>query len=504
MKTKKILTLACALALLIPGMTVGEPNVSNDNLVLLPVPKDPTISFRIWFKVGSQNDPKGKEGLAELVASMLTEAATTKNSYEQILEKLYPLAAGYSNTMEAEMTVISGRTHKDNLREYYPLLIDAILAPAFKQEDLDRLKSQAMNYLENTLRYSSDEELGKAVLYNDVFAGTPYGHITTGTIEAVKSITLDDVKEFYKKHYTRDNLVIGLGGGYEPALVEQLKLDLNKLPAGMVAEVPRPQPKPADGFHVTIVEKDAPATAFSMGYPMNILRGTKDWYALAVANSWLGEHRNSSSHLYQVIREERGLNYGDYSYIEHYPGGGQRQLPPQNVGRRVQLFEIWIRPVPNETRHFSLRAALREYKMLVENGMSQGDFDLTRNFLKKYVLNYAQTTMERLGYALDDKYYGIKGSHLEMFREMMDKLTVKEVNEAIKRYWQYGAMNIAVITKDAESFRKALVEDALSPMTYATPKSDHVMKEDVEIVKFPVKVKSENIRIIPVTDLLVK
>ncbi|MEX0736935.1 MAG: insulinase family protein, partial [Bacteroidota bacterium] len=232
MKTKKIFAFACALALLIPGMIVGETNVSNDNLVLLPVPNDPTISFRIWFKAGSQNDPKGKEGLAEIVASMLTEAATTKNSYEQILEKLYPLAASYSNTMNAELTVITGRTHKDNLRDYYPLLIDAILAPAFKQEDLDRLKSQALNYLENTLRYSSDEELGKAVLYNDVFAGTPYGHITTGTIEAVKSITLEDVRGFYRKYYTRDNLVIGVGGGYEPALIEQLKTDLNQLPAG--------------------------------------------------------------------------------------------------------------------------------------------------------------------------------------------------------------------------------------------------------------------------------
>ena len=43
--------------------------------------------------------------------------------------------------------------------------MDAILRPAFKQEDLDRIKSQAVNYLENTLRYASDEELGKAVLY---------------------------------------------------------------------------------------------------------------------------------------------------------------------------------------------------------------------------------------------------------------------------------------------------------------------------------------------------
>ncbi len=49
------------------------------------------------------------------------------------------------------------------------------------------------------------------------------------------------------------------------------------------------------------------------------MRGDEDFYPLAVANSWLGEHRNSSSHLYQVIREERGLNYGDYSYIEYFP-----------------------------------------------------------------------------------------------------------------------------------------------------------------------------------------
>ncbi len=497
-------TLGVFFAILVPFLLLGAPIVSNDQLVLLPVKNDPTISFRIWFKVGSQNDPKGKEGLAEIVSAMLTQAATKKNNYEQILEKLYPLAASYNATINVEMTVIYGRTHRDNLKEYYPLFIDAILEPAFKEEDLNRIKSQALNYLENTLRYANDEELGKAVLYNEVFAGTPYGHITTGTIEGVKSITLDDVRTFYQTYYTRQNVVIGLGGGYEPALVEQLKMDLNRLPAGKVTEVLKPSSKKLDGFHVTIVEKEAPATAISMGYPIDILRGKKDWYALAIANSWLGEHRNSSSHLYQVIREERGLNYGDYSYIEHYPNGGVLQLPPQNVCRRVQLFEIWIRPVPNETRHFALRAALREYKKLVENGMTQGEFDLTRNFLKKYVLNYAQTTMERLGYALDDRFYGIQGSHLQLFIEMMDKLTLWDVNEAIKKYWQYGLMQIAIITKDAASLRDALIHDTPSPITYATPKPNAVLKEDVEIAKFPVKVKPENIKIVPLNEVLVR
>lgn len=500
MNTRAAMLLTLLLALMQP-MTFGDENVPKDNLILLPVQNDPTISFRLWFKTGSQHDPAGKEGLAAITAAMLTDGSTRKNSYEEILDKLFPLASGYSATTSVEMTVVTGRTHKDNLREYYPLLIDALLEPAFKQEDLDRIKSQALNYLENQLRYASDEELGKAILYNSIFDGTPYGHITSGAIEAVRSITVDDVKSFYKQHFTRGNVVVGLGGGFDAALVETLKKDLQQLPSGTPPAIPAPQPKPFTGFNVTIVEKDAQSTAISMGFPINLLRGSKEWYALAIANSWLGEHRNSSSHLYQVIREERGLNYGDYSYIEHFPNGGRLQMPPQNVARRKQIFEIWIRPVPNETRHFALRAALREFKKLVDNGMTQAQFDLTRRFLKKYVLHYAPTTSERLGYAIDDRFYSINGSHLENFRRMMDEVTLTDVNAAIRKHWQYGNMQIAIITKGAQAFKDVLVADAPSPITYGSPKSAEVLEEDKEIIAFPLKVKAENVRIVPMEQL---
>lgn len=480
---------------------IGEPKVARDNFVLLPVKNDPTVSFRIWFKVGSQNDPKGKEGLSAITAAMVTDASTTSNSYEQIIDRLYPLAATYSVSVGAEMTVIFGRIHKDNLREYYPLLIEAILHPAFKQEDLDRIKSQTLNYLENTLRFSSDEELGKAVLYNYIFESTPYGHVTEGSIPSVKSITLEDVRNFYSQHYTSENVIVGVGGGYEPSLVSMLQKDVSQLPSGSPKAVARPNPLPINGFQVTLVEKDAGSTAISMGVPIDIVRGTKAWYALALANSWLGEHRSSSSHLYQVIREERGLNYGDYSYIEHYPNGGRLQIPPQNVSRRQQIFEMWIRPVPNETRHFALRAALREFKKLVENGMPEEDFDLTRSFLRKYVLNYAPTTMQRLGYALDDRFYGIKAGHLALFRSMMEKITLNDVNQALKKYLRYGDMKIAIITKDAQSLKDALVKDDASPITYKTPKPESVLNEDKEISAFHLKIGPEQVKIVPVTEL---
>ena len=499
-----IIVLAFALSVCMPPLSHGDEKVPSDNLVLLPVANDPTVSFRIWFKVGSQDDPPGKEGLASIVGDMLTDASTQRNSYEQILDKLYPLAADYATTTSMEMSVVYGRTHKDNLNEYYPLFMDAILMPAFKQEDLDRVKSQVLNQLENTLRYASDEELGKAVLYNKIFSGTPYGHIAAGTIAAVKSITLDDVRDFYKKHFTRDNMVIGVGGGYDVVLVDRLKKDLASLPAGAPKQVAKPQPRKQNGMNVTIVEKDAASTAISMGFPINILRGSRDWYALAIANSWLGEHRNSSSHLYHVIRELRGLNYGDYSYIENFPGGGGRRMPPQNVGRRQQIFEIWIRPVPNETRHFALRAALREFKHLVEKGLTESEFNLTRGFLHNYVLHYAPTTMERLGYAIDDVFYGLKGSHLETFRKMMKEVKREEVNAAIKKYWQYGNMDIAIITKDAESFKDALVKNTPSPITYKMEKPAEILSEDKEISTFPLNIKPENVKVVPVAELFVK
>lgn len=472
--------------------------------VLLPVANDPTVSFRLWFKVGAQNDPVGKEGLAALTAAMLTEAATRNNSYEQVLDRLFPLAASYHASCSVEMTVISGRSHKDNLADFYPLLMDAVLAPAFKQEDLDRLKSRTLNLLETTLRFSSDEELGKAVLYNEIFAGTPYGHITPGTIAGVKSITLDDLQKFYTSHYTRDNVVIGLGGGYDATLLARLAADLAKLPAGAPAPIAAPKPKAIHGIQVALVEKNAASTAISMGFPISVLRGSKDWYALAIANSWLGEHRNSSGRLYNVIREERGLNYGDYSYLEHFPGAGQRFLPPQNVARRQQIFEIWIRPVPNDARHFALRAALREFQQLIDRGLTPEQFTLKRNFLKKYVLHYATTTDERLGYALDDVFYGLDESHLARFRRMMDELTVEDVNAAIRKHWQFGNLQIAIITQGAAAFADALTADAPSPITYTSPKPDAVLEEDKFISKFPLHIKRENIRIVPVTGLFLK
>ncbi len=198
------------------------------------------------------------------------------------------------------------------------------------------------------------------------------------------------------------------------------------------------------------------------------------------------------------------MNYGDYSYIEHFADGGRRQVPPQNVARRQQIFEIWIRPVPNEARHFALRAALRELRKLIDGGISEEDFQLTRKFLKNYVLHYAPTTQERLGYALDDKFYGIEDGHLKTFRRMMDEITRDEVNAAIRKYLQVDNLSIAIVTRDAPALKQALSADAPSPITYPTPKPKEILQEDRRISIYPLKIEAKNVSIVPVDQLFAK
>src|SRR5207247_93305 len=83
----------------------------------------------------------------------------------------------------------------------------------------------------------------------------------------------------------------------------------------------RPAAHTPSGIEVDIIAKETRATAISLGEPLDVVRGDPDFVALYLARTWLGEHRSSMSHLYQRIREIRGMNYGDYAYVEAFRGG---------------------------------------------------------------------------------------------------------------------------------------------------------------------------------------
>lgn len=477
-------------------------NLANGNIAL-EVANDPNMAFKCWIEAGSQNDPPGKEGLAALTAAMISEGGTKELRYDQILEMLFPLAAGFGGSVDKEMTVFSAVSHRDHATKVGSLFSGILTNPGFRKEDFERLRDRAVNAIEKALRYSSDEELAKAVLYHDIFDGTPYASLTDGTVAGLKSITLEDVIKFYKQYYTKDNIHLAAGGTGAMASLALVRGDFSKLPSGNPAPVGRSVAKAFSGRHLTIVDKPGPSATISFGFPIELTRASKDFAALSIARSWLGEHRNSVSHLYQVIREARGLNYGDYAYIEAFPNGGSLHMPPTGVARRSQIFEVWVRAVPRANTLFALRAALGEVDKLVKNGMTAEDFTKTRDFLMKYSIHYAETTEARLGYAIEDRFYG-QENYLKQFRAALKETTLEDVNRAIQKYLQMENIKIAIVSDRAAELRDAAASDAPSPPTYASQKSKEIEAEDRKIERFPLQIPAANIRIIPVDTIFEK
>ncbi len=459
--------------------------------------KSPLVTFRIVFTTGAAADPVDKPGLASLTASMLSEGGTRDLTYQQILDALFPMAASVSSQVDKQMTTFSGATHVENLEAYYKIFRAMLLEPGWREEDFKRIKENTINYLRVTLRGNNDEELGKEVLYNEIYAGHPYGHHNEGTVAGIEKITLGDVKEFYRTHYTQANLIVGLAGGYTPQFLERMKKDLRQLAPKAFAAKPLPPIAPVEHTRLTIIDKDTRSVAYSIGFPIIVKRGQPDYPALLVATSWLGQHRMSGGRLYQRMRELRGLNYGDYAYIEYFPRGMYMFDPSPNLARDQQIFQIWIRPVERSTAHFALRLAMFEFNRFVRDGLSEQEFQSTRSFLSKYVNLLMKSKRAELGYNIDSMYYGIP-DYRTYLRTALAKLTRADVNRAIRRYLRTDRLQIVAVAKDAQALKDELLSPAPSPMKYNSPKPEDLLAEDKVVASWSLGLRPEDIKIVPV------
>ncbi len=499
------LVLILVLALAAPGLASAQAGKGSPKLATVLLPNSsPLVSFRILFNTGSAYDPKGKEGVAALTAAMISGGGSKTMTYEQIVAAMYPMATSFNSQVDNEMTVFYGTTHIDNLQKYYSIISDMLLSPGWREDDFKRIKEDAINSLKINLRGNNDEELGKEALYNFIYEGHPYGHYSVGTVEALEKLTIADLKEFYEDNYNEANLVIGLAGGYPKDFLAKVESDFAaKLPTGKPAKLDLPAPEAIHGLEMEIIEKDTPGTAISFGFPIPVTRADKDWPALLVVQSYFGQHRSSNSYLYHRLREIRGLNYGDYAYIEYFPRGMFQFQPDPNIARHQQIFQVWIRPVEPKNGVFALRAALYELRKLVEDGMSKENFEATRQFLSKNVSSLTKTQDAQLGYALDSRFYGI-GDFNEYVRDRLAKLKLEDVNRAIKKYLQADNVKIVVVTKDATEFKEAVLSNKPSPISYTASMPKDILEEDKIIEKYRLPLEPKQVEIIPVDQVFQK
>jgi zinc protease len=480
-------------------------------IIELPMSNSNIVVIKMMFRNGSICDPVGKEGLTWLTVNTIMDGGTKEMTSSQVKDFVYPMAAEYYGTVDKEVSIFTFRVNRELIDDFYKLVAGLVVDPRMDVEDFERTKSNQLNFVEEVIKTSSDEEFSKMALEDFLFRGTNYQSMTRGTVKGIKSITLEDIKAHYKRFFTSANLTMGVAGGYDPSLIKSIKLDI-------LAKLPKTAPtipkagiaKPSDGIDVEIVQKKgALGSAVFTGFPLPVTRSNDEFAALMIANSWLGEHRKSYSRLYKKIREERSMNYGDYSYIEWYQSGGQNMLPRPGYPRSSNYFSIWLRPVQTAAglkgqyeelkdikighAHFAIRMALREMQLLMDKGMPKKDFDLTKKFLRSYIKLYAQTPEQQLGYLLDSRFYG-RTNWLKEVDGLLEKVTYEDMTAAIRKYWTIQNMKVTIVTDvtEAEPLKASLLNNTPSPMSYSNALkavlTQEILDEDKLVQNYPLKV----------------
>jgi len=529
-----LLTTLLALTLVLPvhGEPVpGKPAAAADGpkVVTLGSPA-PLINVKVMVKGGSAADPQGLEGLAHLTGRMLVEGSfgDPKNpvTKDKLAEITRPWGGGAYPEVDVtkETTVISMTVPKEVLGTYVQQVLRPLFTrPLFAPAELDRIRAEALTFLRSG-RLEQIELLGLIALDNVIHKDSSYAHPDIGTEKGLESVKAEAVRRFYATYYKPENIVIGVSSA-DPAVVSQVQAALgsagNPEASGDAAAFSvRPAEKPAavKKREVLIVAlPNAISTGLHAGFPLPLTRADEDYWPLYVANIWFGTHRDSFSHLYQAIRADRGYNYGDYSYIEHFEGRPFSLFPPTNAPRRYQYFSIWIRPVQSDYALHIMKALTWELENFVRTGMTEEQCDLAKNKARVLYLSLGETGVRLLGYKLDDDFYGMAPGYLDGYLKNIDGVSCSEVNAAIKKYLQAENLKYVIITDDevapklAETIAAAGpawgkapadyqidVKDEGGQKTYLVPEGKlDLLRLDAAWAYYPLDIPKKRIRIVP-------
>jgi zinc protease len=442
-------------------------------MFLLPS-SSPLYAVKIMVMAGSVDDPAGKEGLANLVSQALIEGGFGDPKHPVTKEKLAEItrpwgsAAMPSVRVDKQTTTFSMLVPKDAFPQFVRSVLQPMFSrPLFQQKEIDRLRTDALNEIQSKLRFEEQELLGLQALESYVFQGTALSAPAYGTVQGLKAVERADIIKFYRTFYTAHDVAIATSATPESAKLLRTALPLGAKPPQQLCNCDVQTPEGRQVLIITL--SNAIATGIHLGFPLDVQRGTPDYWPLFIANTYLGAHRDEFGRLFQEIREARGYNYGDYSYIEYVANAPYDLFPPPDTPRSQQYFSLWVRPIGHQYAHFIMKAVTAELDRFAREGMTPQQVEETKIKARTLYLKYAENVDRQLGYRLDDAFYGMDNhGYLAEMLKNIDAVNADTVNAVIHRYLQARNLRYVITTNESDAGQLA---DDIAGNTNCTPKS---------------------------------
>jgi len=284
-----------------------ERHLANGmRLVVIERHELPIVTAYMVANGGSSTDPAGRAGLASLTADLLTKGTTTLSA-TQVVSQVETLGGAIGGNAVRDGMFLTLTVKSDELAPAMKVFADVAMHPAFKAEELERERLQALDGLK--VAYSEPQQLAAMTSSRALYGDGPYGRPSDGTPASLQAIGQGDVVAGYRAFWRPDTTTLVLAGDITPDQAEKM---VGGLFAGWTKPSTPPTPLPPAGVAAPprMVVVDLPQTpqASVVVGRVTIARNDARYYPMVVAEDALGG--GYSARLNQEIRIKRGLAYG--------------------------------------------------------------------------------------------------------------------------------------------------------------------------------------------------
>jgi zinc protease len=264
----------------------------------------PFVAVEIRFRGGANLDPAGKRGVTNLMTGLIEEGTGDLDS-QGFATARDALAADFSFDAGNDALSVSARMLTENRDAAADLLRQALTAPRFDAESIERVRGQVLSNI--SANDEDPEKLASRAFNAMAWGDHPYGSDPDGTAASVAALTRDDILAAFKGALAHDRIYVAASGDISAT---DLGLLLDKLLGGLPAKGAPLPPKGTWGMTggVTVKDYPVPQSVVLFGHE-GIARSDPDFFPAFILNEVLGGGR-FGARLMTEVREKRGLTYG--------------------------------------------------------------------------------------------------------------------------------------------------------------------------------------------------
>lgn len=392
--------------------------------------KQATVAYSIALdiKPPMENDAVGT---ADITSELMTSGTKnrTKDQFDNDIDFI-------GATLSANPRGLYAASLKKQQTKLLELLSDVLLNTNFKQEELDKIKTQTLSGL---AQGKDDPDAISSNVKAALNYGTkhPYGELTTE--ESVSKITLEKCNTYYQTYFRPNVAYMAIVG--DVTLAEVKPLIEKYFGAWQKADVPNvnyEMPLAPSKTRVAVVNKaGAVQSVINVTYPVDLKLNSDDAIKAKVMNTILGA--GFSSRLFVNLREKHGYTYGSYSSL--------------NNDELVSEFSAYAK-VRNAVTDSSVIEIMSELNRLRTEKVSQEELDGIKNYLTGNFAISLEDPATIARFAINTQLYKLPKDYYANYLKNLAAVTADDVFAMAQKYIRPENATIFVVGDKEELSKK--------------------------------------------------